>query len=297
MRHGLVAQPPARNLTPPTYEDDLNGSLPAESALERPLAAIRRYKWLSLAIVLVFAVGGIVGSRLIRAQYEARSTIWIASETPELRATGPIRSGELLHSGAWIELLRSYRVVDEVVRKLTLYLTPLNPADRRYFAGFELAGEFVPGAYVLEIDRAKKTWGLRIEVDGVSQAAVISDEHGAAADSVGRKFGFKWVLPATAFDGTGREAVSFSVSTPRETSIRLADRLGNRLIQGSNFLWLTFTDPDPRLAAQTLNTWADEYVRVAAELKKRNMVEFAQILEGPDTQCPQRTYPRRATGF
>jgi succinoglycan biosynthesis transport protein ExoP len=289
MRNGLVAPPPARNLTPPVYEDDLNGSLPAQSALERPLAAIRRYKWLIVGIVSLFAVGGFAGSRLIKAQYEARSTIWIASETPELRATGPIRSGELLHSGAWIELLQSYRVVDEVVRKLTLYLTPLNPADRRYFAGFELAERSVPGAFELDIDRAKKTWVLRLQVDGVSPEGETSDERGTATDSVGRKFGFKWVLPATAFTGTGSKTITFSVSTPRETSIRLADRLGNRLIPGSNFLWLTYTDPDPRLAARTLNTWADEYVRVAAELKKRNMVEFARILEG------QMLYAEKAT--
>jgi len=122
--------------------------------------------------------------------------------------------------------------------------------------------------------------GLRIKADKARPEGMISGEQGAAADSVGRKFGFKWVLPATAFAGVGTATVAFNVSTPRETSIRIADRLGNRLIPGSNFLWLTYTDPDPRLAAQTLNTWANEYVRVAAELKKRKMVEFANILEG-----------------
>src|SRR4029078_11996077 len=52
---------------------------------------------------------------------------------------------------------------------------------------------------------------------------------------------------------------------------------------------LTYSDQDPRLAAQTLNTWADEYVRVAAELKKRNMVAFANILRG------QMNYAEKAT--
>jgi polysaccharide biosynthesis transport protein len=290
MRHGLVAaQPTVPNTASPVYESDLNGSLlPPQNALERPLGALRRYKWLVVGILISSAVAGFAGSRLVKAQYEARSTIWIASETPELRATGPIRSRELLQSGAWIELLRSYRVVDEVVRKLTLYLTPMNPAQRPYFAGFALGDRFVPGSYELHVDRANQTWVLRVKADrAVPQ--VISAEQGAAADSVGRKFGFKWVLPATAFAGVGSTTVAFNVSTPRETSIRLADRIGNRLGQGSNFLWLTYSDPDPRLAAQTLNTWADEYVRVAAELKKRNMVEFARILED------QMNYAERAT--
>lgn len=290
MRHGLVAtKPPARSVAPPVYEDDLEGLLPAQSALERPLSAIRRYKWLILAIVIAFAAAGVAGSKLTRPEYEARATIWIASETPELRSTGPIRPGELLHSGAWIELLRSYRVVDEVVRKLTLYLTPLNPAHRHYFAGFTLGEKFVAGAFELEIHRAKRTWVLRLKSDAASPEGESSSERGTAADSVGRKFGFNWVLPPAAFAGTGTQTVGFTVTPPRETSIRLANQLANRLIQGSNFLWLTYTDPDPRLAAQTLNTWAEEYVRVAAELKKRNMVEFSRILEG------QMLYAEKAT--
>ena len=291
MRHGLVpTQPQARNAAPVAYEEDLNGSLlPPQHVLERPLAALRRYKWLITGIVILFALAGVAGSRRVKPQYEARSTVWIESETPDLRASGPIRSDELVRSGAWIELLRSYRIVDEVVRKMSLYLTPANPAQRQYFAGFTLSDRFVPGTYVLEIDRAKKTWDLRINIDGASPEGAISNEHGAATDSVGRKFGFQWVLPATAFSGTHSETVKFSISTPRETSIRLAARLGNRLVTGSNFLWLTYSDPDPRLAARTLNTWADEYVRVAAELKKRNMVELARILEG------QMNYAEKAT--
>jgi succinoglycan biosynthesis transport protein ExoP len=282
MRNGLVAaEVPAHNMAPPPYENDLNGSLLLpQNALERPLGALRRYKWLIVGIVVASAIVGFAGSRRIKAQYEARSTIWIASETPELRASGPIRSRELLQSGAWIELLRSYRIVDEVVRKLTLYLTPTNPAQRPYFAGFALRERFFPGSYELRVDRAKKTWILRMKADRALPDGMISAEQGEATDSVGRKFGFKWVLPATAFAGVGSATVAFNVSTPRETSIRLADRLGNRLVPGSNFLWLTYTDHDPRLAAQILNTWADEYVRVAAELKKRNLVEFANILEG-----------------
>ena len=290
MRHGLVAaKPSARNVASPVYEDEQDGFLPEQSALERPLAAVRRYKWLIVAIVLCFAAAGVAASKITKPQYEARATIWIASETPELRSTGPIRPGELLHSGAWIELLRSYRVVDEVVRKLTLYLTPLNPADRQYFAGFTLGDKFVPGAFELDIDRAKKTWVLRVKTDPTLPEGEISNEHGTATDSVGRKFGFNWVLPAIAFTGSGSQTIAFSVTTPRETSIRLANQLANRLIPESNFLWLTYTDPDPRLAAQTLNTWADEYVRVAAELKKRNMVEFSRILEG------QMLYAEKAT--
>jgi uncharacterized protein involved in exopolysaccharide biosynthesis len=74
--------------------------------------------------------------------------------------------------------------------------------------------------------------------------------------------------------------VKFTVSTPRETSVDLMKRLASRLPDKSNFLWLSLHDPDPQLAAQTLNMWVNEYVSVAGDLKRKNMVEFANILGG-----------------
>lgn len=287
MSHGLATVPPPA-LAP--YDDNFSAApAPPHNLLERPLAVLRRYKWLMLGIIVVFAAGGFAASRRIKPHYEARATIWINSETAELRATGPIRSSELLHSGSWIELLRSYRVVDEVVRKLSLYLQPLSPAQRPYFVGFELGDKFVPGLYELDINHANKTWALHLKPQKGAAESAVSTENGAAADSIGRKFGFKWTLPQTAFNGSELEKVLFSISTPRETSIRLADRLNDHLSTGSNFLWLTYSDANPRLAAQTLNTWIDEYVRVAAELKKRNMVEFSRILEGQLQYAEQAT--------
>jgi len=288
MRDGLVPahpgfQNPALSETP--QGDQLAGSLLHEpQPFERPIAAIRRFKWLIAGIVALSTVAGIGVTRLIKPQYEVRATIWIAAETPETRAgVGPIRSGELLRAGAWIELFRSYRIVDEVVRKLALYLQPANREQAPLFAGFTLADRFAAGSYELQIDRSKKTWILRM------QKTAVEVERGAVGDSVGRKVGFRWQLPATAFEGTGLVAVPFSVSTPRETSIRMLDRIGSKQLTGSNFLWLTYKDPDPRLGARTLNTWVDEYVRVAADLKKRNVVEFANILEG------QLQYAEKAT--
>jgi capsular exopolysaccharide synthesis family protein len=68
------------------------------------------------------------------------------------------------------------------------------------------------------------------------------------------------------------------VSTPRETSVELMKRLSSRLPEKSNFLWLSLQDQDPQLAARTLNTWSREFVSVAGDLKRRNLVEFAKIL-------------------
>lgn len=256
---------------------------PHRPPLERPLMAIRRYKWLVVAVVLVSTIVGLIGTRFITPQYDVRATVWIATETRSGGdRVGPIRSAELLNSTAWIELFKSYRIVDAVVRSLALYLRPANMADAPAFAGFTLADRFVPGVYELEIDRRRGTWILR-------NAADIVVGRGKAADSVGTKVGFHWLLPDSLFHGPGKRTISFTLATPRETSIEILKRLESRLQMGSNFLWLTYHDPDPILAARTMNTWLGEFISVAADLKKRNVVEFANILAG------QLQYAEKAT--
>jgi capsular exopolysaccharide synthesis family protein len=237
------------------------------------VAAIRRYKWLVLGILLLAVIGGMVAARKLRPQYEVRATIWIEPETPVSNVSGPIRSRELLNASAWVELLRSYRIVDAVVRKLALYVRPHNSADLGLFSGFEISERFLPGKYEVEIDRTRKKWRLT----GVN--GTVSDS-GAVSDSVGSRAGLRWVIPAAAFDGSGERKVAFTLSTPRETAIELMNRLSAELPRESNFLWLRFRDEDPKMAQLILNTWVKEYVDVASELKKRNVVQFARILSG-----------------
>src|SRR5512132_4212344 len=68
--------------------------------LERPISAIRRYKWLVLGVVALAIVGGLVATRSVKPKYEVRATIWIEPETPVGSASGPIRSRELLNASA-----------------------------------------------------------------------------------------------------------------------------------------------------------------------------------------------------
>jgi polysaccharide biosynthesis transport protein len=276
MDNGLVTIPASADgsAVDSRFGDKSESLLPPPHPFDRPIAAVRRYKWVIAATVILAGLAGVAGTRLIAPQFEARATIWIASEAPVTQTNaGPIRSGELLRSGAWIELFRSYRIVDEVVRELSLYLEPKNPNDAPLFSGFTLAQRFVPGEYQLDINRDRKSWVLQT-------SGSILVERGTADDSVGRRVGFAWHLPESAFQGSGDVSVNFRVSTPRETSIRVVERLTPRLVSGSNFLWLSYRDRDPKIAAKTLNTWVNEYIRVAADLKKHNIVEFASILEG-----------------
>ena len=253
------SQPPG---APPS---DGNGA-----SFGRHLAAIRRYRWLVAGLALLGLGGGILLTRFIDPEYEVRSTIWISSETPIQEKNGPIRSSELLNTQAWVELLRSFRISDAVVMKMALYLAPDDAKDSTALAGFSLADRFRPGDYELRVDKGGR-WTLAAETGAVV-------EQGAVGDSVGRQVGFRWAPPASEL--VAGRTIAFAVATPRETSIELTKRLAAELPEHSNFLWLSLTGKDSERTARTMNEWTREFVTVAAELKKRNLVEFANILGG-----------------
>jgi capsular exopolysaccharide synthesis family protein len=240
--------------------------------LERARGAIRRYRWLMLAVILVAIAGGVVATRFVEPVYDVNATIWVQAETPMSQRVGAFKADELLTSSAWVELLKSTRVADAVVRNLNLYVRPASPGDSVALRGFTIAERFAAGRYELMIDRDRKRWSL------AAQGAAV--DSGAATDSIGKRLGFKWILPAEAFTGGGTKRVQFTVSTPRETAVSYINRLNANLPQGSSFLTMTMHDADPQGTARTMNAWMHEYVNVAAQLKKQNVVEYSNILAG-----------------
>ena len=257
------------------WQDSRSGmAVLTPSPLERPRAALRRYKWLALAIVLVAIGGGLAATRFVSPQYEVRATILIASEGPMQERSGPIRSSGLLTADDWTQLLKSGTVTDAVVRELHLYLQPADEAhDRALFERFTLADHFTPGNYELVIDQTRKRWSL------VAMPSRVTVDSGGPTDSVGRRQGFVWFPPDWVFNSTGTRKVRFTVATPREVSARLIARLGTQRQPESNFLRLSLQDTDPQMAASILNTWVREYVSVAAALKKRKLVDFTGTLD------------------
>jgi capsular exopolysaccharide synthesis family protein len=245
--------------------------LSPKSPLERPIAALKRYKYLIVAVCALSVVAGVVASRLVEAKYEVRATIWIQAASPLSARNGPVRASQLLDDMAWVELFKSYRIADAVVRDLSLFVKPEKAKDAPLFANFKTADRWVPGRYLLEVDPRAKRWTLSLEMPPAS-------ESGAQTDSVGQKMGFKWQLPPAAFSPDANHKVRFTVATPRETSIEWRDRIDTRLSLGSTMFWLSLEDRDPQLAARTLNRWLDEYVKVAGELKKKNLIEFSKTL-------------------
>ncbi len=233
----------------------------------RLLGAVWRHKWLVVAVALVGTVAGLLYVRSIPNQYQARATVWIE---PRPGTAGPIRSGELLSETAWIELLRSYMVLDAVVIEEGLFLGLSDPGTAAAFNGVSLAESFQPGDYRLEVDRRRGSYRL------LAAGGVVA-ETGVLGDSIGTAIGLQWHPSAEALADHAR--VDFSIIPPRERSTRIARELGARVDNRGNFLRLDLRGESPEYTAHLLNAVAERFVDVAGELKRAQLVELTGILE------------------
>lgn len=262
---GSVAVDQYRSIGPEPQPIRSGGGTPI---VTRIVAAFRRYKWLIGVVVILGSAASVTATRFIPPKYNATATVYV--ETSDSRG-GPIRSDELLKSNSWIALLRSFAVVDPVVRGNRLFLhTP--PADSALFTDFDLADRFGTGSFKLTVDPAGTHYSLE-------SRRGIAAESGQAGDSIGRKFGFRWLPPRAAL-GAGR-TVSFDVASPRDASVDLLGRLrANMPDDKGNFLGLVLAGDDPEQVAKELNGLVEQFVKVAADLKKSRLTELRLDLEG-----------------
>src|ERR1051325_6359935 len=124
-------------------------------------SALLRFKWIVALMVLLGLGAAFAATRVMRPVYRAQTNVWV--DVPDRRgespsdARGPIRQGALLDADDWVELLRSYIVLDQVVRDQRLYLGVNRPAHRPGFATlgvraaaglrtFVVSGGCAPGA-------------------------------------------------------------------------------------------------------------------------------------------------------
>lgn len=232
----------------------------------RYLAAVVRQKWLVLGLVVFGTAAAGLVAHYLPEEYEAQSTVWI--ENQDQRNPGPIRSNELLQANAWIELLRSFVVLDHVVRTERLFIEPAQPADTTLFRDFELASRFRPGAYRLEVS------GGRMSL--VTGEGMVADT-ATLGGSIGAPVGFEWRPPAHLLGG--RDALRFEVRVPREVAIELGQKLRTRIDQNGNFLRVELRMRTAEEAAGILNAITDRYVEIAGDLKRSRLDELTGILQ------------------
>jgi capsular exopolysaccharide synthesis family protein len=237
--------------------------------IARLISAVKRYKWLLLLCAAIGVTGGFLSRRFIAPTYSAEATLWIQVPSDREAARGPIRSGNLLEANGWVDLLRSFTVLDHVVLEQRLYLS--GHFDQETRMGFALAERFRPGKYQLTTDETGKHYELR---DGSG----LMIETGTVGDSIGRALGFRWA-PKLASDHT----YDFIVTTPREAARSLNTRLQTTIRQTQrqeeNFIRLSLEGGDPYAVSAVINAVADRFVAVGAELKRSQLSELVGILE------------------
>jgi capsular exopolysaccharide synthesis family protein len=238
----------------------------------RVLSALQRFKWLIVAATVVGTAAGVVGTRFIKPQYLAQATIWIDVADRRGgadRGPAPIRGGQLLDPEAWVDLLKSYVVLDQVVRDQRLFLEPQSPADAVALEPFRVGDQYRPGTYRLTVDGTGGRYALATD-EGVEL------EHGTLGDSLGTRLGFLWA-PGTGTLEPGR-TVKFAVTTLRDAAGRLAEGVDARMDLEGNFLRFDLRGPNPGRVTAIVNAVAQRYVQVAADLKRQKLTELTKIL-------------------
>ena len=236
---------------------------------QRSLTAIIRYRWWILAGTVLGTVAGAGASRVLPPRYLAQATIWIQSSDPRAVDRGqPIGANQLLAASAWTDLVKSYVVLDAVVRERRLYLGA-RPRDGAALHGFAVAERFQPGRYRVRVDHAGQTYRLE---DGAGTTL----ETGKVGDSVGATLGFAWRPTAAELPPGGD--VTLRVTALRDAAKELGDRLRVTIDPSGNFLRLTLIDPDATTAAAIVNAVVDRYLAVATEFKRAKLTELASLL-------------------
>jgi succinoglycan biosynthesis transport protein ExoP len=231
---------------------------------------VLRYRWWILAVAGLGMGLGTAASHFLPPRYLAQTTIWIQASEPRGGEPdrGPIGANHLLAASAWGDLLKSYVVLDQVVRERRLYLQA-HLRDLPTLATFAVGEQFQPGRYRLRVDKTGQTFRLEAH-DGVEL------QQGTIGDSVGPELGFVWAPSADAVP-PGSD-VWFVVTPLRDAAKGLADELRVTVDPSGNFLRVSLTGASGSAAAATVNAVAERYVAVAAELKRAKLTELARLL-------------------
>lgn len=234
--------------------------------VQRAFGAMRRHKWWMLAIIVTGTSVGYALTRTVKPKYDVYANIWIARGGG---STGPITAPGLITDYlAWPDLAKSWIVLDQVVAKLGLHVTPIDPPDFAAVRELHPSDHLRPGRYQLKVDSAGQayTLALRSEQRGATDSLV---ESGLVGDSIGRAVGFEWLPSWEQFRPA--QQITFEVVTPREAAVRLSRSLNVIPVQNSNLMRMTMSGDNPQLLAATLNTVQDVFISEAARLKRENL--------------------------
>ncbi len=271
-----VPQPSmAGGLTAPSGGQPDDAATNLAEQIGRSFSALRRYKWLMLAIVAIGTSVGYALTRIAKPTYTVAATIWVNRSNG---AAGPISSPGLITDAlSWPDLATSFIVLDNVVAKLALHVEPHNVADSAIVRHLLPSPSLQPGTYDLTLGGDGNGYTLirRAVARGETDTVI---ERGVVGDSIGRKVGFLWQPSRELL--AGRTSVAFDVITPREASANLALSLRVTLPPGSNLMRLRLSgSQSPALLASIMNTEVNEFVSQAGKLKTENLTVMATTVD------------------
>jgi tyrosine-protein kinase Etk/Wzc len=249
---------------------------PTTGIVQRTLAALYRFKWMILAILVLGVGAAYAAIQFQEPVYETRARVWFGAAMVGSGPTGPIRQGTLLDNAGWQSLLKSSTVLDSVIFNRRMFIQTANAADSLAFEAFAVnEARLVPGTYRLDWDENGRGFVLLDDRGNRIQS-------GAWGDSVGPAVGFQWV-PASARVPRDR-SLEFEVLSPGDVRSQLATdlRLSNPAVGGNTdetFLNISLRGPDRQQIAATLVTVIDRFERVALELKTERLAAQTAILK------------------
>ena len=237
----------------------------------RYLGAVVRHKWIVAAGLALGLLGGLLVYQTMEPTYQVGSTVWI--EGARGGAAGdadPIRPSQLLSQSGWVDLMRSFAVLDPVVNSLNLHVRPGEPGYSHLFEDFQIVDEV-----------RTRSYQARRSTDGSEMILLNADadevERQPMGEALGEAFGFAWRPPADAFPMD--ETVAFSVVRPRDMARELAETLDIRIDREGTFLQVGLEGTDPERVTRIVNGVVDRYVEVAEQLKRANLDELTGVLE------------------
>jgi succinoglycan biosynthesis transport protein ExoP len=241
----------------------------------RVIAAIRRYKWLILAIVAVGSSAGFALTRLVDPKYTVQGSIMIRKS---LGSNGPITApGLITDASSWVELTRSFIVLDAVVRRMGLFVSTVNPSDSALVRDLKPSALLRTGLYELRVDASGSRYDL-VRPSPRAGEPEVAVESGAVGDSIGLGVGFLWQPEPGRFQPNQR--VAFNVITPRDAAVQLQSELNITPVgQNTNLMRLTMRGDNPRLLAAKMNTLLDQFVQEAANMSRQNHTAIRATVE------------------
>lgn len=248
------------------WTEDREGEL---QIVTRALRAIVRNKWIVLAGLALGIMAGLYFHRSMTPIYTAQATVWVDSNegAEEGGSANPIEAGQLLSSVGWMDLMRSFAVLDPVVDDLGLYVNLSNSEQAPYFQDFQVEDDVRSGGYAV---RAEDGAVLLLDPEG----EVL--ERAEAGEPLGASLGFSWTPDPQWLRGQD-EPVSFWVQRPREVARGLLQGLDIQM-QGT-FIRVGLSGANPERTTRIVNGVTDQFISVAEQLQRSKFEERRAILE------------------